>query len=99
MSAISDVPHGAGLSVIMPAWMQWYQSQRAAQFKRFAKEIFGLDKAEEGIFALKAWFDKIGTPTSLEQLGIGDETLAEIIEMRLKLQSERKWKNVCQRSY
>ena len=39
MSAISDVPHGAGLSVIMPAWMQWYQSQRPAQFKCFAKEI------------------------------------------------------------
>ena len=53
MSAISDVPHGAGLSVIMPAWMQWYQSQRPAQFKRFAKEIFGLDKAEDGILALK----------------------------------------------
>jgi len=78
--AISDVPHGAGLSVIMPAWMQWYQSQNPAQFKRFAKEIFGLDKAEDGIFALKAWFDKIGTPTSLEQLGIDDKTLAEIIE-------------------
>ena len=61
MSAISDVPHGAGLSVIMPAWMQWYQSQRPAQFKRFAKEIFGLDKAEEAFQALKPWFDKIGT--------------------------------------
>lgn len=80
MSAISDVPHGAGLSVIMPAWMQWYQSQRPAQFKRFAKEIFGLDKAENGIQALKAWFDKIGTPTRLEQLGIDDKTLAEIVD-------------------
>ena len=80
MSAISDVPHGAGLSVIMPAWMQWYQSQRPAQFKRFAKEIFGLDNAEEGIFVLKAWFDKIGTPTRLEQLGIDDKTLAEIVD-------------------
>ena len=80
MSAISDVPHGAGLSVIMPAWMQWYQSQRPAQFKRFAKEIFGLDNAEEGIQALKTWFDKIGTPTRLEQLGIDDKTLSEIVD-------------------
>ena len=47
--------------------------------KRFAKEIFGLDKAEDGIQALKAWFDKIGTPTRLEQLGIDDKTLAEIV--------------------
>ena len=80
MSAISDVPHGAGLSVIMPAWMQWYQSQRPAQFKRFAKEIFGLDKSEDGIQALKAWFDKIGTPTRLEQLDINDKTLSEIVD-------------------
>ena len=93
MSAISDMPHGAGLSVIMPAWMQWYQSQRPAQFKRFAKEIFGLDKAEEVIFALKAWFDKIGTPTSLEQLGIDDKGLSRnCCEMRFKLQSERSGK-------
>ena len=48
--------------------------------KRFAKEIFGLDKAEDGIFALKAWFDKIDTPTRLEQLGIDNKTLAEIVE-------------------
>ena len=34
----------------------------------------------DGIQALKAWFDKIGTPTRLEQLGIDDKTLAEIID-------------------
>ena len=40
MSAISDVmPHGAGLSVIMPAWMQWYQSQTQLNSNCF-KEIF-----------------------------------------------------------
>ena len=38
-------------------------SKTCFQFKRFAKEIFDLDKAEDGIQALKAWFDKIGTPT------------------------------------
>ena len=64
----------------MPAWMQWYQSQRPTQFKRFAKEIFGLDKAEDGIQALKACQMCIRDRTSLEQLGIDDETLAEIIE-------------------
>ena len=38
------------------------------------------DKAEDGIQALKAWFDKIGTPTRLEQLGIDNKTLAEIVD-------------------
>ena len=37
------------------------------------------DNADDGIQALKAWFDKIGTPTRLEQLSIDDKTLSEIV--------------------
>ncbi|WP_312267142.1 iron-containing alcohol dehydrogenase [Neisseria sp.] len=80
LSAICDVPHGAGLSVVMPAWMTWYKEQNRPQFERFAREIFGLQTAEEGIAALKAWFDKIGTPTTLAQLGVNDEQLAAVID-------------------
>ena len=53
---------------------------KTCSIQTLAKEIFGLDNAEEGIFVLKAWFDKIGTPTRLEQLGIDDKTLAEIVD-------------------
>jgi len=35
---------------------------------------------EDGILALKAWFDKISTPTTLEQLGIDDKTVSEIVD-------------------
>ena len=80
LSAICDVPHGAGLSVVMPAWMTWYKDQNRPQFERFAREIFGLQSAEEGIAALKAWFDKIGTPTTLSKLGVNDEQLAAVID-------------------
>jgi len=70
LSALFNVPHGAGLSVVMPAWMKWYQGRNPAQFERFARQVFGLATAAEGIAALEAWFDKIGTPTRLGQLGI-----------------------------
>lgn len=80
MSAVCDVPHGAGLSVVMPAWMTWYKDKNPAQFKRFAKEIFGLETAEEGIAALKAWFDKVGTPTTLTQLNIEGDVLDAVID-------------------
>ncbi|MBN6066858.1 iron-containing alcohol dehydrogenase [Aggregatibacter actinomycetemcomitans] len=80
MSAICDVPHGAGLSVVMPAWMLWYKDRNPKQFERFAKQIFGLASAEEGIAALKAWFDKIGTPTRLAQLNIQGEVLDAVID-------------------
>ena len=53
LSALFNVPHGAGLSVIMPAWMKWFHSRNMAQFERFAKNVFGVSTAEQGIAALK----------------------------------------------
>ena len=44
-----------------------YQGRNPAQFERFARQVFGLATAAEGIAALEAWFDKIGTPTRLGQ--------------------------------
>ncbi|MBS1154753.1 MAG: Fe-dependent oxidoreductase, alcohol dehydrogenase [Proteobacteria bacterium] len=88
LSALFNVPHGAGLSVIMPAWMKWYQSRNPAQFTRFAKEIFGLETGAQGIAALEKWFDKIGTPTRLSQLGITEADLPATIENVL---NNAKW--------
>lgn len=82
ISAEYNVPHGAGLSVVMPAWMKWYHGRNKAQFTRFAKEVFGLETAMEGIEALEAWFDKIGTPTRLSQFDIKEsefDTLSDSI--------------------
>ncbi|GAB4058570.1 iron-containing alcohol dehydrogenase [Uliginosibacterium sediminicola] len=80
LSALFNVPHGAGLSVVMPAWMKWYHSHNPQQFQRFAREIFGLESAEQGITALENWFDKIGTPTRLSQLGITETELPATID-------------------
>lgn len=88
LSALFNVPHGAGLSVVMPAWMKWYHSRKPAQFERFAQQIFGLKTAEEGIAALEKWFDKIGTPTRLSQLGI---TAAELPAILDNLQGNAQW--------
>lgn len=80
LSALFNVPHGAGLSVVMPAWMRWYQDRNPAQFERFAQNIFGLPTGDQGIAALEKWFDKIGTPTRLSQLGITEADLPATIE-------------------
>lgn len=80
LSALFNVPHGAGLSVIMPAWMKWYHGRNPAQFERFAKQVFGVATAEQGIAALEGWFDKIGTPTRLAQLGITETDLPATID-------------------
>ncbi|HAS1025116.1 TPA: iron-containing alcohol dehydrogenase [Enterobacter cloacae] len=80
LSALFNVPHGAGLSVVMPAWMKWYKNRNTPQFERFAKYVFGLSSADDGIAALEKWFEEIGTPTRLEQLNIREADLPAIVE-------------------
>lgn len=80
LSALYNVAHGAGLSVVMPAWMKWYISRNEKQFERFAHNIFGKSTAKEGIDALEAWFEKIKTPTRLSQFGIKASEIDSIVE-------------------
>ena len=80
LSALYNVAHGAGLSIVIPAWMKWYNKQNPAQFERFAKEVFGVEGADTGIEKLEAWFAKIGSPVRLQDAGIprdGIDALAE----------------------
>lgn len=80
LSALYNVAHGAGLSIVIPAWMKWYKEQNLPQFERFAKEVFGLDSAEEGIKALENWFAKIGSPVRLADAGIPREGIEDLAE-------------------
>jgi len=80
LSALYNVAHGAGLSIVIPAWMKWYKEQNIVQFERFAKEVFGVDGADAGIERLEAWFSKIGSPVRLQEANIpreGIEALAQ----------------------
>ena len=83
LSAHHDIAHGAGLSVVNPAWMRFAAQTRPARFAQFAQRIFGLslkhpddrDAAMEGIDRFEAFLHSIGCPTRLSQLEIGEALL------------------------
>ncbi|HCC54218.1 MAG TPA: NADH-dependent alcohol dehydrogenase [Desulfobulbaceae bacterium] len=89
LSAIYNIPHGAGLSIVMPAWMKWYCPQNPSQFTRFAREIFGLDSGTAGIAALEQWFVTIKSPVRLHEVGIPATDIEEIAENAAGL--ARQW--------
>ena len=80
LSAEYDIAHGAGLSIVVPAWMQWQKNFLPERFERFAQKIFKLEGAEEGIKALKAWYTKIGTPVTLKEGNIPEEDIPLLVE-------------------
>ena len=44
----TSITHGAGLAVIMPAWMRYVWREDPSRFLRFADDLFGIEPIEEG---------------------------------------------------
>jgi len=88
LSAQHDIAHGAGLSIVNPAWMRFATRTHPARFAQFAQRIFGIDlkspddmeAAMEGIDRFEAFLRSIGCPTRLSEAGIGDARLDRYAE-------------------
>jgi len=71
-----NVAHGAGLSVLFPAWGLFYCAVDIAKFDKFARRVMNLhlespiDNAKMGIIRLKEFFHSIGMPLTFAELGI-----------------------------
>ncbi len=82
LSAEYDVTHGAGLTVITPAWMEYVYKHDKNRFAQFAMRVFDVEydfdnpdvTVLEGIARLKAFFKSIGMPVTLRELGIEDKS-------------------------
>jgi alcohol dehydrogenase YqhD (iron-dependent ADH family) len=80
LSAEYNIAHGAGLSIIMPAWMKWQKNLLPERFERFATKIFDVKGADAGIEALKQWYSKIGAPVTLSEGNISEKDIPMLIE-------------------
>jgi alcohol dehydrogenase len=86
LSAFYDVPHGAGLSVLIPAWMRYVYTENVQKFVQFGRRVFNLEKdfefpeasALKAITCLKDFYKSIGLPVSLQDLEIPDDRLEEM---------------------
>lgn len=77
ISAIYGVTHGAGLSVIFPAWMTWMVEHNVGKIAQYAVRVWGVNDSEdkksvarEGIRKLKEFFVSLGLPVTFKELGI-----------------------------
>ncbi|MCL2842968.1 MAG: iron-containing alcohol dehydrogenase [Oscillospiraceae bacterium] len=92
LSAIYDVPHGAGLAVVTPGWMQHVYKENVGMFVQFAVNVMGVEASfrdpdaivQEGIRRLREFFVKLGLPATLSELGIGEDRLEEMAKKATK---------------
>jgi NADP-dependent alcohol dehydrogenase len=78
MGALYNVPHGAGLAVVLPAWMKAIKGQVPERFERFAKNIFGVADSDAGIAKLTEWFRSIGAPVTFAEAGLPEDAVEPI---------------------
>lgn len=88
LSAIYDIPHGAGLSIVYPNWMKHVYRERIERFVQFAVRVWDVDPsgktddeiAQAGIQATRDFFTRIGAPATLTEVGIGGDRLKEMAD-------------------
>ena len=86
LSAYYDITHGEGLAIIMPRWMKHILSEKTIdRFVKYGVNVFGIDAslskqeiAEKAIEATYRFFESIGIPMHLRELGIDESRIDEM---------------------
>ncbi len=86
LSALYDIAHGSGLSIIFPAWMEYVRHEDVEKFARFSRKIFEIGDVDdekaalEGIKRLKKWYKDIGLPVTLHDANIPFDGIERVVE-------------------
>lgn len=91
--------HGEGLAVLTPHWMEHVLSEKtAARFARFGQAVFGVaptgdttKDAKNAIAALRAFFEDLGIPSTLRDLGAAPAQFADMASHAVAEGSEAAW--------
>ena len=83
VSAVYDIPHGAGLSIIFPNWMRYVLASGEEKFAQYGIEVFDIDPqgktdkdiALEAIDETRNWFDRMDAPATLDYYDISRDDL------------------------
>ena len=86
LSAYYDITHGEGLAIITPRWMKHILSEKTIdRFVKYGVNVFGIDAslpkqeiAEEAIEATYRFFESIGIPMHLREVGIDESRIDEM---------------------
>ena len=78
LSAVYNIAHGAGLSIIFPAWMKYVYKQNINKFIQFAVRVWDVDLSYENpediisecILRAESFYKKIGLPIRLSEIDI-----------------------------
>ncbi|MDY5969636.1 MAG: iron-containing alcohol dehydrogenase [Bacteroidales bacterium] len=86
LSAYYDITHGIGLAIITPRWMRHILNEKTVErFVKFGVNVLGIDTslkpmeiAERSIQAMYDFYESIGVPMHLREVGIDEKRIDEM---------------------
>lgn len=87
LSGLYDCAHGAGLAVVMPAWMEFVMHHNVMRFAQAAVRIWGCEMnfeapeetAVNGIKAFRRFLHSIGMPINFDELGADEKDIPVLV--------------------
>ncbi|MCF0144334.1 MAG: iron-containing alcohol dehydrogenase [Firmicutes bacterium] len=76
VTELFDIPHGAALAIVFPAWFRIYMNEEKGRFDEFGSMVFGSDKPLE---ALEEFIKNIGLDTKLPETNVTAEEFADAV--------------------
>lgn len=88
LSAFYDITHGVGLAILTPHWMEYALDKHTVDsFVEYGVNVWGINPtvynfkiARLAIQKTRDFFVSVGLPSTLREIGIGEEKLEEMAE-------------------
>ncbi|TMU84463.1 iron-containing alcohol dehydrogenase [Bacillus sp. BHET2] len=88
ISAVYDIPHGGGLAILFPNWLEHVLEEDPSRVKKLAVNVLGISAegkediqvAREGARALRDFWNSLGAPSALADYDIDDTEFDAIVE-------------------
>jgi alcohol dehydrogenase YqhD (iron-dependent ADH family) len=98
LSGIYDIAHGAGLAIVIPAWMKYVYKNNPDRFIQYAVRVWNIEQDYyspeetllEGINMYEKFLKEMGLPTRLSDENIPDDRFEEMAEKSVKFGSIKK---------
>ena len=81
LSFLYNVPHGASLTIVYPAWLKYFKEPVRGRIAQLGSELFGQPlSAEDSIEKIEDFFRMISCPVRLSEYGIKGNVKKDIFE-------------------
>lgn len=86
LSAFYDIAHGAGLSIIFPAWIKYTGKVNPKKIMQFVERVFDIKGSSDdetvtlAAEKLEQFYKSIGLPVRMSEAGIGTDKIPEMAE-------------------